>query len=167
MSIKRKLDSANEDYFGEIGGINGLAEYCRRSAVPRTTTEAHRAPGGDETASFYPLPPELNNEVLATLKQKQEDDMSASANTSRSSPVGIMQPPYGASATDAPAGTGASSMDEDGAAAPVHGPHCQGIPQLSVKYHGGTASELWALCPDCGTFSKVHEDQPVKLCYSP
>lgn len=48
-----------------------------------------------------------------------------------------------------------------------HGPQCKSIPQLSVRHYGGTASQLWASCPDCGAFSKVHEDKPVILCYSP
>lgn len=166
MSIKRKLDS-DEDYFGEYGTINGLAEYCRQSVVPRTTSEPHRSTGGDETVSFYPLPAELNDEVLATLKQKQDVDMPALPSEPCSAPVGIMQPPYGACATPDAQESGAASMDEDAAPVSTHGPHCRGIPQLSVKYHGGTASELWAFCPDCGTFSKVHEDKPVQLCYSP
>lgn len=162
MSTKRKLDSS-DDVPLDIS-VSDLAEYCRQSVMPRIAPAAVRA-DGDELASFYPLPPELNDSVLSSLRHHLGDrGMDAVQHV-----PGIIQP-FGSSAVPELIRTesGASSMDEDCASASVaHGPQCQSIPQLSVKHYGGTASQLWALCPDCGTYSKVQEDQPVKLCYSP
>lgn len=163
MSTKRKLDSS-DDVPLDLS-VSDLAEYCRKSVVPRTAPAAVRA-DDDEPASFYPLPPELNDSVLASLRHQLGD---GGADAAYHVP-GIIQPPFGSPAVPDLIRTesGASSMDEDGAHAPAaHGPQCQSIPQLSVKYYDGTASQLWALCPDCGTYSKVQEDKPVNLCYSP
>ncbi|EPQ30667.1 uncharacterized protein PFL1_01568 [Pseudozyma flocculosa PF-1] len=66
------------------------------------------------------------------------------------------------------AGASSNGMDVDGEGqAQGHGPHCKSIARLSVRHNGGTTSELWASCPDCGACTKVQSDQPSKLCYSP
>ena len=133
--------------------------------------------GSNEQAEFYPLPPELNQALLSSLGiggsrqasaplpqpawSKQMPTIYQDAPLQRARP-GLLQP-------EAPMqAMGANEMDQDMTTRRTeHGPQCQSIPQLSVRHYGGTASQLWALCPDCGAFSKVHEDKPVILAYSP
>lgn len=126
--------------------------------MPRTQSQLD---GACDMATFYPLPHDLNQAVLRSLGIGGSKDAGianvASASTMRSSP-GLMQPDMGAS----------GDVDMDAAVfPPTHGPQCKSIPQLSVRYYGGTRSQLWAYCPDCQAFSQVHEDQPAILAYSP
>lgn len=63
---------------------------------------------------------------------------------------GLLGPQHGA--------TSDAMQTDDGAAspAPQHGPHCQGIAQLSVRHDPVTgAAELWATCPSCGAYTRV------------
>lgn len=156
--------------------------------MPRTKTQRM---DGNEQVQFYPLPPELNQAVLDSLsavgsKRSQNLDRSSvptlnnfgASGPSRPSP-GILQPGIPSDVYGNPleksgsfdSGAASENMEEEAQtpqeASTSHGPHCKSIPQLSVRHYGGTASQLWALCPDCGAFSKVHEDKPVILCYSP
>ncbi|SHO78424.1 Hypothetical protein MSYG_2768 [Malassezia sympodialis ATCC 42132] len=135
-----------------------LAELCRQSVMPRTQSQLD---GSCDMATFYPLPHDLNQAVLRSLgigSSKDTGVASASGESSARSSPGLLQPTMGTSV----------DMDMD-AAHPLktHGPQCTSIPQLSVRYYGGTRSQLWAYCPDCQAFSQVHEDQPVILAYSP
>lgn len=164
------------------------AECNLKAVVPRTDIQRQ---DGDEQVQFYPLPPELNQAVLASLGvggSKQVEHPNGVAIPGRANQgydgssshfnSGLFQPevpgaqglPMQRSHSNGASVTG-ESMEEEGhtpgQASTSHGPHCKSIPQLSVRHYGGTASQLWALCPDCGAFSKVHEDKPVVLCYSP
>ncbi|WFD27516.1 hypothetical protein MNAN1_002513 [Malassezia nana] len=108
-------------------------------------------------AAFYPLPPDLNQAVLRSLGiggSKDADVVHASEASGYSSP-GLLQPNIHS--------PGDCEMEPVSA----HGPRCKSIPQLSVRYYGGTRSQLWAYCPDCHAYSQVHEDQPAILAYSP
>jgi len=126
--------------------------------MPRTQSQLD---GSCDMATFYPLPHDLNQAVLRSLgigSSKDTGVASASGESSARSSPGLLQPTMGTSV----------DMDMDAAHPPkTHGPQCTSIPQLSVRYYGGTRSQLWAYCPDCQAFSQVHEDQPVILAYSP
>ena len=182
---KRKLDDdPDEATAPDVDAATTPAEYPRHPVLPRVEGLDARTAAADQPAEFLPLPPGLNESVYRSLQGAPDvshaarDAAAASGDyvypdvmvyprvvdddTSRQSSQGILQPPAGASPIRP------NQMEEDApASASNHGPQCTSIPQLSVRYHGGTASELWAHCPDCGAFSKVHEDQPVNLCYSP
>lgn len=126
---------------------------CPQTAVQRTQSHL---PGSDELAEFYPLPPNINQAVLASVGvggSKQRDlPMRAWGMWSYRTTPGLLQPPTSSSAVDS------FSMDEDMTSiSPRHGPHCQSIPQLSVRSFGPT-SQLWAYCPDCHAFAKVPDN---------
>lgn len=189
-SGKRKYtDGHGDPCVGRVPGdaVNEIAEHCRKFVAPSTPTAA---PGGEAPAAFYPLPPELNQAVLSSLGIGGSQPRGPASATSSAraldaltnhaldgklppSPAGLMQPFLGTLAPAHPARSHAhthAEMDHGtyrSHASTSHGPQCQSIPKLSVQYHGGTASQLWALCPDCGAFSKVQQDEPAMLCYSP
>ncbi|WFD31445.1 hypothetical protein MSPP1_002480 [Malassezia sp. CBS 17886] len=167
---KRKLsDEAHDD---EVPLLDAAAapevfEHCSRAVVARTSAQQG---GANAQAEFYPVPAELSRAVLTSLgvgSSRGTGDGTADAHMHTDSfRAGLLQPATGAAGGQVCAAEQhADDMPLDTTAA--HGPQCKSLPQLSVRYHGGTASELWALCPDCGAFSKVHEDQPVLLSYSP
>ncbi|WFD42442.1 hypothetical protein MPSI1_001087 [Malassezia psittaci] len=178
-SEKRKLGDAEV----ESHDIQNLAENCRRAVAPRTEA---RDPDTERPAEFYPLPPELNQAVLHSLGVGSSKDAgkmthvsplphySLTPFTTQSGDIpksGLMQPASAGAQTletsSNPTSKGDMMEDESPSSAKSHGLHCQSIPQLSVRNFNGTASQLWALCPDCGAFSQVREDKPVTLCYSP
>lgn len=182
---KRKLDEGAHCGMHASLAAGDLAEQCRQAIAPRVDPPS-QAPAGDDTVAFHPLPPELNANVLQTLSELQQSRGGAgeAAQSGRAdfsyphvqiypavgSPnqphtPGLLQPATGSQAYFDRNGSSPHAMDED--AERPHGPQCTSIPQLSVRHHGGTASELWAKCLDCGAFSKVQQDQPVRLCYSP
>lgn len=147
----------------------GLTDICRKAVVRRRSTHLD---GSNDMAEFYPLPDELNHAVLASLgvgsSRRRDSATFISAQawdplTSRPSP-GLLQP---SSLPASDTHHASQAMEEDSSFASKHGPQCQSIPRLSVRYFGGTRSQLWAYCPDCHAFSKVHEGQPADLSYSP
>lgn len=195
LSFGEKRKHADDEI--DDANLDNLAEYCRQvrtyagtdrqSVVPRTESQRK---DGDGQVQFYPLPPELNQAVLNSLgagtARHSESEASPSlftrnlgttdARSAQSSP-GLLQPsissdmPFSGRTNPSDSCSNSDCMEEEvhtpREASTSHGPHCKSIPQLSVRNYGGTASQLWALCPDCGAFSKVHEDKPVLLCYSP
>ncbi|PKI84835.1 hypothetical protein MVES_001297 [Malassezia vespertilionis] len=133
-------------------GIEELADHCRKSVAPRTES---RLQGGTEQAQFYPLPPELNRAVLASL------DYAARPSTPPRAPeVEPLAP------NDLSCGHDTEMVEEE-TQSRKHAEQCTSMPLLSVRHYCGTASQLWSHCPDCGTFSKVQASTPVLLCYSP
>ena len=195
LSFGEKRKHADDEI--DDANLDNLAEYCRQvrtyagtdrqSVVPRTESQRK---DGDGQVQFYPLPPELNQAVLNSLgagtARHSESEASPSlftrnlgttdARSAQSSP-GLLQPsissdmPFSGRTNPSDSCSNSDCMEEEvhtpREASTSHGPHCKSIPQLSVRNYGGTASQLWAVCPDCGAFSKVHEDKPVLLCYSP
>lgn len=130
----------------------------QKLVLPRTQEQLD---GARDMATFYPLPHDLNQAVLRSLGIGSSKDALMSnmfSDSSAHSSPGLLQPAMGSS----------GDMDMDTGHSPnTHGPQCKSIPQLSVRYYGGTRSQLWAYCPECQAFSQVHEDQPAVLAYSP
>ncbi|PWN51641.1 hypothetical protein IE53DRAFT_313578 [Violaceomyces palustris] len=186
LSKKRKAcddpDSSSADFFN-------VAKLSLPRALPGSL---------DQVAEFLPLPPDVNSAVLRSLGMdpfssqpvtpanpvrkghghKISDGSDASCYFSSaqdtagpSYPDLDIYPPTGVFGILGPqSGADQDTMDVDGDAASSrrHGPHCKSIPQLSVRHNGGTTSELWASCLDCGACSKVESGGPsTSLCYSP